>query len=180
MLYASDCYASGPRSIGSSICTFIRTCIWIFIFNLEIPYEIFFKRSPRICCPYLFMVPDPDMELEWAMPSPMLLVFKPKHLWSVNGKGIGSDFGHGPGLGIGFGSIGPGYSIDDSGIGIYGSTQAGNVDLNPEAMVWQWILHLPILTIAVFPPFLEPASVAQVDLVAGAAVALPVVPIPIG
>ena len=27
MLYASDCYASGPRSIGSSICTFIRTCI---------------------------------------------------------------------------------------------------------------------------------------------------------
>lgn len=63
------------------------------------------------------------MELEWAMPSPMLLVFKPKHLWSVNGKGIG------------FGSIGPGYSIDNSGIGISGSTQAGNVDLNPEAMV---------------------------------------------
>lgn len=58
--------------------------------------------------------------------------------WSVNGKGIGSDFGHGPGLGIGFGSIGPGYSIGDSGIGssmIYGSTQAGNVDLDPEAMV---------------------------------------------
>lgn len=60
-------------------------------------------------------VPDPDMELEWAMPSPMLLVFKPKMLWSVNG------------LGIGFGSTGPGYSIDYSGIGssmIYGSTQA--------------------------------------------------------
>ncbi|GAB2301972.1 hypothetical protein Dimus_035996 [Dionaea muscipula] len=97
-----------------------------FIFNLEIPYEIFFQRSSCICCPYLFMVPDPDMELEWAMPSPMLLVFKPKHLWSVNG------------LGIGFGSIGLGYSIDDSGIGssmIYGSIQAGNVDLNPEAMV---------------------------------------------
>lgn len=168
MLYASDCYASGPRSIGSSICTFIRTCIWILIFNLEIPYEIFFQRSPRICCPYLFMVPDPDMELEWAMPSPMLLVFKPKHLWSVNGKGIG------------FWSIGPGYSIDNSGIGISGSTQAGNVDLNPEAMVWQWIIHPPIWTIAVFPPFLKPASVAQVDLVAGAAVALPVVPIPIG
>lgn len=89
MLYASDCYASGPRSIGSSICTFIRTCIWIFIFNLEILYEIFFQRSPCICCPYLFMVPDPDMELEWAMPSSMLLVWKPKHLWSVNGKGIG-------------------------------------------------------------------------------------------
>lgn len=53
MRYASDCYASGPRSIGSSICTFIRTCIWILIFNLEIPYEIFFQRSPRICCPYL-------------------------------------------------------------------------------------------------------------------------------
>lgn len=49
---------------------------------------------------------------------------KASHLWS--------------GKGIGFGSIGPGYSIDDSGIGssmIYGSTQAGNVDLNPEAMV---------------------------------------------
>ncbi|GAB4858672.1 hypothetical protein Ancab_010144 [Ancistrocladus abbreviatus] len=71
------------------------------------------------------MVLDPDMELQWAMPSPMLLVFKPKHLWSVNG------------LGIGFGSIGLGYSIDDSGIGfsmIYGSIQAGNIDLNPEAM----------------------------------------------
>lgn len=42
------------------------------------------------------------------------------------------------GLGIGCGSIGPGYSIGDSGIGssmIYGSTQAGNVDLDPEAMV---------------------------------------------
>lgn len=63
---------------------------------------------------------------------------------------------------------------------IYGKTQAGNVDLNPEAMVWQWILHPPIWTIAVFPPFLEPASVAQVDLVVEAAVALPVVPIPIG
>lgn len=33
---------------------------------------------------------------------------------------------------------------------------------------------------ASFFPFLKPASVAQVDLVAGAAVALPVVPIPIG
>ncbi|KAJ0079156.1 hypothetical protein Patl1_23046 [Pistacia atlantica] len=80
MLYASDCYASGPGSIGSSICTFIRTCIWIFIFNLGIPYEIFFQKSPRICCPYLFMVQDPVMEQEWAMPPPMLLVFKPKHL----------------------------------------------------------------------------------------------------
>lgn len=27
------------------------------------------------------------MELKWAMPSPMLYIFKPKHLWSVNGKG---------------------------------------------------------------------------------------------
>lgn len=57
---------------------------------------------------------------------------------------------------------------------IYGSTQAGNVDLDPEAMVWQWILHPPIWAIVAFHPFLEPASVAQVDLVAGAAVALPV------
>ncbi|GAB4845201.1 hypothetical protein Ancab_038610 [Ancistrocladus abbreviatus] len=48
------------------------------------------------------MVLDPDMELKWAMPSPMLLVFKLKHLWSVNG------------LGVGFGSIGLGYPIDDS------------------------------------------------------------------
>ena len=80
-----------------SVPSFVHAYIWIFIFNLEILYDIFLKRSPCICSPYLFMVPDPDMELEWAMPSPMLLVFKPKMLWSVNG------------LGIGFGSIGPGY-----------------------------------------------------------------------
>lgn len=42
----------------------------------------------------------------------------------------------------------------------------GNADLNPEAMVWQWILNPPIWTISGFPPpFLETASVAQVDLV---------------
>ncbi|GLJ56506.1 hypothetical protein SUGI_1226490 [Cryptomeria japonica] len=51
MLYASDCYASGPGSIGLSICTSIRTCIWIPISNLRIFYEIFFQRSPYICCP---------------------------------------------------------------------------------------------------------------------------------
>ncbi|GAB4847333.1 hypothetical protein Ancab_026386 [Ancistrocladus abbreviatus] len=63
------------------------------------------------------------MELEWGMPSPRLLVFKLKHPWFVNG------------LGIGFGSIGLGYSIGDSRIGssmIYESIQVGNVDLNLE------------------------------------------------
>ncbi|GLJ58442.1 hypothetical protein SUGI_1487340 [Cryptomeria japonica] len=69
------------------------------------------------------------MELEWAMPSPMPLAQQAFVSGSVNGKGIGSDSGHGPELGIGFGSIGPGYSIGYSGISssmIYGSTQAGN------------------------------------------------------
>lgn len=71
------------------------------------------------------MVSDPDMKLEWTMPSPMLLAFKLKDLYLLleMGKGIGSYFGNGPGLGIGFGSIGPGYSMGDSGMGysmVYG------------------------------------------------------------
>lgn len=54
--------------------------------------------------------------------------------------------------------IGPGYSIDDSGIGIFGSTQAGNVHINALTMNYLPIYFHYDHTTAVFPAFRIPCS----------------------
>jgi len=81
MRYASDCYASGPRSIGSLICTFIRTC------TSRSPIRSSSREAPPIYSWFRIQI------WNWNGLCLHLCYWfenQRKHLWSVNGLGIGS------------------------------------------------------------------------------------------